>query len=196
MATRALAEQMGNDRMAGSLVVPVLALGYFAQVTASNMFAPALAPLAATFHVSTGTAGQIGAVAPLTWAVLAPLVGRWSDRIGRRPVAAGGLVVMGCGGLAAAAAPGVGWLAAARLVTGVGGAGFGPSGYALIADLYAPERRAPALGGVLAGFSAASLVGLPAVAVLTGWLSWRWAFTFVGARLLLPPAGWLGRPHT
>ncbi|MGH2354296.1 MAG: MFS transporter, partial [Chloroflexota bacterium] len=165
-------------------VVPVFAAGYFAMATASGMFAPALAALATAFSVSTGAAGQLGALAPLTWAVLAPFFGPWSDRLGRRTAAAGGLALMGAGSVVAAASPSIGWLVVSRVITGIGGAAFGPSVYALVADLFPPVRRAPVLGAVMAGFSAAALLGLPVVAYVTGWLGWRWAFGAVGALLL------------
>ena len=178
------------------LLVPLLSLTYFVGISAGNAFAPALAALAAAFQISTGQAGQLGALSPLVWAALAPFTGVLSDRWGRRPLIAGGLLLMGVGTAGAALAPNVWLLAASRLVSGVGGAGFGPIVYALIADVLPPARRAPALGVVMAGNSAAALLGLPGVALLTGWLGWRWAFGALTAGLLaLAGAVWVIAPR-
>ena len=76
------------------LVLPTFAVGYFAMVTSSGMFGPVLATLSASLSMSTGAAGQLSALTPLTWALLAPMVGPLSDRFGtlRRT---GGLALMG-----------------------------------------------------------------------------------------------------
>ena len=78
---------------------------------------------------------------------LAQLVhGPLSDRIGRRRVLLGGLVVYVVGGLACWAAPSARLLVAARLLQALG-AGSGPVvARAVVRDLYQPERAARVLG--------------------------------------------------
>jgi DHA1 family bicyclomycin/chloramphenicol resistance-like MFS transporter len=74
------------------------------------------------------------------------LHGPLSDRLGRRRVVLGGLVVYVVGGLACWIAPSVRLLVAARVLQAVG-AGSGPVvGRAVIRDLYEPERAARVLG--------------------------------------------------
>ena len=74
------------------------------------------------------------------------LHGPLSDRIGRRRVLLGGLVVYAIGGLACWAAPSARLLVAGRLLQALG-AGSGPVvGRAVIRDLYEPERAARVLG--------------------------------------------------
>ncbi len=74
------------------------------------------------------------------------LHGPLSDRIGRRRVLLGGLVVYAIGGLACWAAPSARLLIAGRLLQALG-AGSGPVvGRAVIRDLYEPERAARVLG--------------------------------------------------
>ena len=80
------------------------------------------------------------------FAVAQLLHGPLSDRIGRRRVLLGGLVVYTIGGLACWAAPSARLLIAGRLLQALG-AGSGPVvGRAVIRDLYEPERAARVLG--------------------------------------------------
>ena len=58
----------------------------------------------------------------LGFAVGQPFHGPLSDRFGRKPVLAAGLVIFALGALGAALAPSFGWLLAARALQGVGAA--------------------------------------------------------------------------
>ena len=80
------------------------------------------------------------------FAVAQLLYGPLSDRIGRRRVLLGGLVVYVVGGLACWAAPSAPLLVAGRLLQALG-AGSGPVvGRAVVRDLYAPAQAARVLG--------------------------------------------------
>jgi len=75
-----------------------------------------------------------------------------------------------------AAAPGIGWLIAARAVQGIGGALMTPASLAIIEATFQPADRTHAIG-TWAGFSGVSAAIAPFVG---GWLleagSWRWIF--------------------
>jgi len=89
----------------------------------------------------------------LTQAVLQVPFGRWSDRYGRKPVIAVGLLLYAAGSLAGAFAHTVTGLFAARLVQGSGAVS--ASVTALLADLTRPEvrTRAMAVVGISIGLS-------------------------------------------
>jgi MFS family permease len=78
--------------------------------------------------------------------------------------------------VACAAAPGIGWLIAARAVQGIGGALMTPASLAIIEATFQPADRTHAIG-TWAGFSGVSAAIAPFVG---GWLleagSWRWIF--------------------
>ncbi len=59
------------------------------------MLGPLLVDIAREFDTSVAVAGQLAAATFASWAVFAPLVGPISDSFGRRPVALGGLSLMG-----------------------------------------------------------------------------------------------------
>jgi MFS family permease len=88
----------------------------------------------------------------------APLWGRASDRLGRRPVILLGLVVSLLGYIAFAFADSLGTLLASRLAQGVGG-GTVAAVFAYVADVVPAHQRAERLGWLTAATSAAAMVG-------------------------------------
>jgi len=112
----------------------------------------------------------------LTFAVLLLTGAALGDRFGRRRMLVVGLMIFTAGSAAAALAPGMGWLIAARALQGVGGAFVTPLTLTILSAAVPPERRGLALGawGGIAGLAVAigPLVG---GAVVDG-LSWQWIF--------------------
>jgi EmrB/QacA subfamily drug resistance transporter len=112
----------------------------------------------------------------LTLASLILLAGSLSDRWGRRRVFLVGLGWFTAASVLCAAAPGIGWLIAARAVQGVGGALMTPASLAIIEASFQPGDRTHAIG-TWAGFSGVSAAIAPFVG---GWLleaaSWRAIF--------------------
>jgi MFS family permease len=105
------------------------------------------------------------------------LGGRLGDLYGRRRMLSSGIAVFGAGSLAAAAAPGLALLVAARGVQGLGAAAAVPASLALIGSLV-PEgpARTRALGVMGAMASVGIISGLIAGGVLIELLGWRSVF--------------------
>jgi len=127
----------------------------------------------------------------LTFAVLLLTGASLGERYGRRRLFTVGLGLFTTGSAAAALAPGIGWLVAARAVQGVGAAVLIPLTLTLLSAAVSPERRGLALGawGAVGGLAIAigPLVG---GAVVEG-ASWQWIFWLnVPIGLALLPTAW------
>src|SRR6516165_390058 len=127
----------------------------------------------------------------LTFAVLLLTGATLGDRFGRRRVFVIGLAVFTAGSAAAALAPGIGWLIAARAFQGGGAAILIPLTLTLLSAAVPPARRGLALGawGAVGGLAIAigPLVG---GAVVEG-ASWQWIFWLnVPIGIVLLPIAW------
>ncbi len=124
----------------------------------------------------------------LTFAVLLMFGAALGDRFGRRRMFAIGLTVFTAASAAAALAPGMGELIAARAVQGVGAAMLLPLTLTLLSAAVPAERRGTAFGiwGAVNGLAVATgpLIG----GTLTEHFSWQWIFWLnVPIGLLLLP---------
>jgi EmrB/QacA subfamily drug resistance transporter len=112
----------------------------------------------------------------LTFAVFLLTGAALGDRFGRRRMFALGLGLFTVASAAAALAPTIEWLIAARAVQGIGGAIVTPLTLTILSDAFPAERRGVALGAWsgIAGLAVATgpLVG---GAVVEG-ISWQWIF--------------------
>lgn len=112
----------------------------------------------------------------LTFAVLLLPAAALGDRFGRRRVFAAGLGLFTLASAAAALAPSIDALIAARAVQGIGGAVIVPLSLTILSDAVAAERRGLAIGAWsgIAGLGVA-LGPLVGGAVVEG-ISWQWIF--------------------
>jgi len=126
----------------------------------------------------------------LTFAVLLLTGSALGDRFGRRRVFTIGVAVFTAGSAAAALAPTIGTLVAARALQGAGGALMVPLTLTMLSAVTPPERRGAVLGawGGIGGLGAA--LGPLAGGALAGSVGWRAIFWLnVPLGLILIPLG-------
>jgi multidrug resistance protein len=158
----------------------ILFLTVFVDLIGFGIVLPLLPFYADRFGASGLDIGLLVMIYSLAQLFMAPVWGRLSDRVGRRPILLVGLVSSAVSYLIFAYAGSLAVLFLSRVLAGVGGATV-PVAQAYIADITPPERRAgnmgligaafglgfifgPALGGGLAPISAAA-PGLAAAAL-------------------------------
>ncbi|MES4903158.1 MULTISPECIES: MFS transporter [unclassified Streptomyces] len=107
-------------------------------------------------------------------ALLVP-AGRLADETGRRRSFLLGMALFGAASLGCGAAPGLGWLIAARVVQGVAAAVVVPTSLSLALPAFAPRERATAVG-VWTAVSAVAASSGPVVGGLLAASDWRWIF--------------------
>ena len=135
----------------------------------------------------------------LSYAVLLLTGAALGDRFGRKRMFIAGIALFTLSSAAAAVAPTIGLLIAARAVQGVGAAIATPLTLTLLADAFPPEQRGLALG-VWSGISGIAVALGPLVggAVIQITNSWHWIFWInvpIGVVLVPLAATRLGESH-
>ncbi|CAL4868496.1 Tetracycline resistance protein, class C [Asticcacaulis sp. MM231] len=115
--------------------------------------------------------GIFGAAWGLAQFIFSPIQGGLSDAIGRRPVVLASNFGTGVDFLFMALAPGLWWLLAGRIISGITSASISTA-YAYMSDVTAPEKRASVYGLMGAAFGVGFVVGPSLGGVLGGGLHW------------------------
>lgn len=154
------------------------------QVLSIGFTAPSIA---ATFALPVPTALQTGTMFFVGMLVGASVLGRLADRIGRRPVLMGAVVIDAICGVASSFASEFQWLLVLRFLTGIGVGGTLPVDYTMMAEFLPADRRGRwlvllesfwAIGTIL-------LAILALVAVSQGDAAWRLIFFVTGIPALV-----------
>ena len=165
-----------------ALFLAVLFLAVFGAMNANFMVPALLVEISDDLGISVAVAGQLATATYAAWGVSVISVGPLSDSFGRRPVALAGLLLIAGSLIGSAFAPNIEVFLVLRVLTGLGAGTLPPNFVGAISDVISPERRARAVGALLAVGMLASVVSVPAVALLADWGGWR--FTFIASGLL------------
>lgn len=153
--------------MSGSMLgrLWVLMATAFVDMIGYALILPLLPLYADRFGASAMTVGLLMASFALAQLVTAPLWGRLSDRIGRRPVIIGSQLLSGVAFAVFGFADAVWLLLISRLVQGAGSGSIAVV-QAYVSDVATPETRAQALGWITAASSFGVMIG-PAIGSLS-----------------------------
>jgi MFS family permease len=143
----------------------VLAVAASSFALLQSLIVPVLATIQVEFHTSQTTVTWVLTAYLLSASICTPLLGRIGDVVGKVRMLVIALVVLALGSLAAALAPSIGWLIAARALQGVGG-GVLPLSFGIIRDEF-HERMTMALSVIASltavGFGVGIVVAGPIV---------------------------------
>jgi len=141
--------------------IGTLFLIVFIDLIGFGIIIPILPLYAEEFGPSPFAFGLLMASFSLMQFVFAPVLGRLSDRYGRRPVLLVSLVGSAVGYVLFGFAGSLGMLFASRIVDGISGANISTA-QAVIADITGPEDRAKGMGAIGAAFGLGFILG-PAI---------------------------------
>jgi DHA1 family tetracycline resistance protein-like MFS transporter len=144
----------------------VLFLTVFIDLIGFGMVIPFLPFYAREYGASGIAVGAVVGIYSIMQFFFAPIWGRLSDRIGRRPVLLISLTASLCGYALFAFARSFVLLLLSRLVAGIGGANIGTA-QAYIADSTTPENRARGMGLIGAAFGMGFILGPPLSGILS-----------------------------
>jgi DHA1 family inner membrane transport protein len=170
---------------AAALTLLALAAGGFAIGTTEFATMSLLPFVARGLAVDEPTAGHIVSAYALGVVVGAPVLAVLSARVPRRRLLIVLMLLFAVGNGLSAVAPSYRWMLAFRFLSGLPhGAYFGIAAL-VAARVMGPERRTAAVGRVMLGLTAATVVGVPLANELGQWAGWRWGFAIVAGLALL-----------
>ncbi len=176
-------------------VFAIVAVGVFMSTLDSSMVNIALPAIMAEFQTTLHQTEWAVMIYLLTVTTTLVIWGHVSDRIGRRPVYAVGMLLFGASSLLCGLAPGIGWLVGSRFLQATGAAMMMSTGPALVKENSAPHHLGRNLGLIGMSVSLGLMTGPAVAGVLVEHAGWRTIFHVtvpVGlaggllARLLLP----------
>ncbi|MFB6194871.1 MAG: MFS transporter [Haloplanus sp.] len=146
---------------------------------------PALPAIADAFGVSSARSGLVITAFAAPGAVLAPVVGMYADRLGRRRVIVPCLLVYGVAGLAVTLATDLWVVLVLRAIQGsVGGSILASLAMALVGDYYAGPRRNAVMGVLSASVSFSAAAG-PVLGGVLAAQSWDAPFYLYGSSVVV-----------
>lgn len=143
----------------------VLFLTVFIDLIGFGMVIPFLSFYAREYGASGIAVGAVVGIYSIMQFFFAPVWGRLSDRVGRRPVILISLTASCTGYLLFAFSHSLTVLFVSRVIAGIGGANIGTA-QAYIADSTSPENRAKGMGLIGAAFGLGFILGPPMSALL------------------------------
>ena len=157
-----------------------------------HLFLPAIPTVQAAFGVSGALVQLTFSVTMFTMAVVTPVYGTLSDRLGRRPVLLIGLGMFLLGSLVAALAPTIAMLILGRMVQAAG-AGCGLTlTRAMARDAYGPEGLVKAIAYLTIAYTLGPMLAPPFGGLLIDTFGWRSIFWFallVGTAITVASVG-------
>lgn len=151
-------------------------------VIGAGVLAPAglINQLSAAFAIDIAQVGTLIAYGAAVLCVEAPLLAFLTNRIDRRKLLAGSLLLFAGGHLVSAFAPSFAVLLMTRLVMVASAALFTPQAASAIGLFIAPQRRSSAIAFIFLGWSVSSAIAIPVVSLLGAHAGWSVAYLIIG----------------
>ena len=150
---------MGDSRTIGMLVA--LSAATFAVTSSGSATAPFLQAIAQDLSSTLAAVAHLFSAQAITWGTTALITGTLSDRLGRRSILIGSIILLGATRLGFAAAhsytEAIWW----QVISGVGGGAFMGTVFATVADHVPAGSRGRALSWIITGQSLSLVVGVP-----------------------------------
>ena len=168
-----------------TLILALLCVASFAVVFNNLIITPILPDISEDLGVKVAVAGLLVTAYAMVGGIAAVFSGPFIDRVGRKPVVVAGMITLTIATALSAIAPTFLTLAAARALAGLGVACLTPAVFAAVGDYFSYEERGRAMSWVISANTSASILGVPAGALISGLLSWRWTFVVLTGLLVI-----------
>jgi len=159
----------------GRLFLPSLAFSYFATGPLGVLISLLLIDIGETFGVSEGVMGQINTLYSIVAVVFALLMGILSLRFKHKSLLLTGLLFISISALGCLVAPNFILMIVSYSISGLGWAMVSPMCVTLIGEYFSLEKRASAVGWIIAGGALSFVIGAPIIASIASLGGWRLA---------------------
>lgn len=152
-------------------------------VVGADLFimSPLLPSMANALHVNVDSAGWLVSVFSIAYAVASPLMGRVSDRYGRRRTICWGLLAFAAANLGTVCSSSFALALLSRIFAGISVSAISPSIYAAVGDAAPEGRRAHWISIAVSGLLTALWTSAPLGALLAHVMPWRAVFILLSA---------------
>nr|WP_211089358.1 MFS transporter [Secundilactobacillus angelensis] len=162
----------------------ILILSEFLVCLGIGLVIPVMPFLRNQLHLSAFDMGVMTALFSFAQFITSPIIGKISDRVGRKPIIAIGLALYAVSEILFALTNLLGMFDIARVIGGISAAMVTPTGMALAADITTKRQRAKVIGWLSAAFSGGLILG-PGIGGILAGVSYKAPFWFAGGLGLL-----------
>ena len=154
----------------------IVASAMFMEQLDGTVLATALPAMANSFHADPLHMNVALTSYLLTLAMFIPASGKLADRFGSRTVFRAAIALFTVGSVACAQAPTLGFLVAARMLQGVGGAMMSPVGRLVMLRAVSKAELVRAMAWLMIPATIGPILGPPVGGFIVTYLSWHWIF--------------------
>jgi len=159
----------------GRLFLPSIAFSYFATGPLGVLVSLLLIDIGETFGVSEGVMGQVNTLYSIVAVVFALLMGILSLRFRHKLLLLTGLLFISISALGCLVAPNFILMIVSYSLSGLGWAMVSPMCVTFIGEYFSLEKRAGAIGWIIAGGALSYAIGAPIIALTASLGGWRFA---------------------
>lgn len=174
-------------------------LGIFMGALDHGIVGPALSSIFTAFQIEASWGVWSLTIYTLLFAVSIPILGKISDRVGRKQTFTFGITVFAIGSLLAALAPNFLVFLLGRAVQAIGAGGIFPITAAHIAASYPPDKRGKIMGLIGVAFGLGSILGPMVGGLMVAKVDWQWIFLMnlpISALILFLMTGFTAEQET
>lgn len=176
MSGHTVASAQTSKGLSQRIVTFTFLLGIFMGALDHGIVGPALSSIFTSFQVDPSWGVWSFTIYTLTFAISIPVLGKLSDRMGRKQTFMTGISLFAIGSLIAAFAPSFEGFLLGRAVQAIGAGGIFPITAAQIAATTPPEKRGQAMGWIGVAFGLGTILGPAAGGLIISYADWQWIF--------------------
>jgi EmrB/QacA subfamily drug resistance transporter len=165
-----------NPELVRNFTLSLFLAGIFMGALDHGIVGPAFSSINQHFGISASWGVWSFTIYTLFFSASIPLMGKMSDRFGRKKIFMLGITLFSIGSIIAAIAPSFSVFLLGRVVQAIGTGGIFPITAAFIAVNYPDETRAKVLGLIGVVFGLGTILGPIVGGVIIGSFSWKWIF--------------------